>query len=53
MSGCDTRILMKLVVDGTSDRVLGGHIVGDTAAEIIQATVAGCSETQSYFLRKA
>jgi len=37
MSGRDTRILMKLVVDATSDRVLGCHIVGDTAAEIIQA----------------
>jgi glutathione reductase (NADPH) len=37
MSGRDTRILMKLVVDGTSDRVLGCHIVGDTAAEIVQA----------------
>jgi glutathione reductase (NADPH) len=37
MSGRDTRILMKLVVDGTTDRVLGCHIVGDTAAEIVQA----------------
>ena len=37
MSGRDTRILMKLVVDGASDRVVGCHIVGDTAAEIIQA----------------
>ena len=37
MSGRDTRILMKLVVDGTSDRVLGCHIVGDSAAETIQA----------------
>src|SRR6201996_6962620 len=37
MSGRDTRVLMKLVVDGSSDRVLGCHIVGDTAAEIIQA----------------
>ena len=37
MSGRDTRILMKLVVDGTSDRVVGCHIVGDTAAEIVQA----------------
>jgi len=36
MSGRDTRILMKLVVDGTSDRVLGCHIVGDGAAEIVQ-----------------
>jgi glutathione reductase (NADPH) len=37
MSGRETRVLMKLVVDGKSDRVLGCHIVGDTAAEIIQA----------------
>ena len=37
MSGRDTRILMKLVVDGGSDRVLGCHIVGDAAAEIVQA----------------
>ena len=37
MSGRDTRVLMKLVVDGTTDRVLGCHIVGDAAAEIIQA----------------
>jgi glutathione reductase (NADPH) len=27
---------MKLVVDGSTDRVLGCHVVGDTAAEIIQ-----------------
>jgi glutathione reductase (NADPH) len=37
MSGRDTRILMKLVVDATSDRVVGCHIVGDAAAEIVQA----------------
>ncbi|HLZ02012.1 MAG TPA: glutathione-disulfide reductase [Bradyrhizobium sp.] len=37
MSGRDTRVLMKLVVDGVSDRVLGCHIVGDAAAETIQA----------------
>jgi glutathione reductase (NADPH) len=37
MSGRDTRVLMKLVVDGQTDRVLGCHIVGDYAAEIIQA----------------
>ena len=36
LSGRDTRVLMKLVVDGTSDRVLGCHIVGDYAAEMIQ-----------------
>jgi len=37
MSGRDTRMLMKLLVDGATDRVLGCHIVGDTAAEIVQA----------------
>ena len=37
MSGRDTRVLMKLVVDGTTDRVVGCHIVGDAAAEIVQA----------------
>jgi glutathione reductase (NADPH) len=37
MSGRDTRVLMKLVVDGSTGRVLGCHIVGDAAAEIIQA----------------
>lgn len=37
LSGRDTRVLMKLVVDGASDRVVGCHIVADDAAEIIQA----------------
>jgi glutathione reductase (NADPH) len=36
LSGRDTRMLMKLVVDGGSDRVLGCHIVGEGAAEMIQ-----------------
>jgi glutathione reductase (NADPH) len=36
MSGRDTRVLMKLVVDGLTDRVLGCHIVGDAAGEITQ-----------------
>ena len=36
LSGRDTRVLMKLVVDATSDRVLGCHIVGDGAAEMVQ-----------------
>ncbi len=36
MSGRDTRVLMKLVVDGTTDRVIGCHVVGDGAAEIVQ-----------------
>ncbi len=41
---------MKLVVDGDSDRVLGCHIVGDDAAEIIQgvavAMTAGATKRQ-------
>jgi len=36
MSGRDTRVLMKLVIDGSTDRVVGCHIVGDDAAEMIQ-----------------
>jgi len=36
LSGRDTRMLMKLVVEGTGGRVLGCHIVGEGAAEMIQ-----------------
>jgi glutathione reductase (NADPH) len=36
LSGRDTQILMKLVVDATTDRVVGCHIVGDGAAEMAQ-----------------
>src|SRR6202034_3922521 len=36
ISGRDTRMLMKLVVDGSTDRVVGCHIVGDCAAETVQ-----------------
>src|SRR4029077_11485555 len=36
ISGRDTRMLMKLIVDATSDRVVGCHIVGDGAAEMVQ-----------------
>ncbi len=36
MSGRATTVLMKLVVDRASDRVLGVHIVGEAAAEMIQ-----------------
>ncbi len=32
----DTRSFMKLVVDGTTDRVVGCHIVGPEAGEMIQ-----------------
>jgi glutathione reductase (NADPH) len=36
LSGRDTRVLMKLVVDATTDRIVGCHIVGDGAAEMVQ-----------------
>ena len=34
--GGEARMLMKLIVDGASDRVLGCHIVGPDAGEMIQ-----------------
>ena len=36
LAGRDTRTFFKLVVDGESDRVLGCHIVGPDAGEMIQ-----------------
>ena len=41
LAGRDERMLMKLVVDAVSDRVVGCHILGPDAAEIVQmATIA-------------
>ena len=36
LSGRDTRMLMKLVVDGETDKVLGVHVCGPDAGEMIQ-----------------
>jgi glutathione reductase (NADPH) len=36
LSGRDTRSFMKLLVDGTTDRVVGCHIAGPDAGELIQ-----------------
>jgi glutathione reductase (NADPH) len=36
LAGKDEKTMMKLVVDRKTDRVLGAHMVGDHAAEIIQ-----------------
>jgi glutathione reductase (NADPH) len=36
LSGRDTAVLLKLVVDGQTDRVVGCHIVGEGAAEMVQ-----------------
>ena len=46
----DEQTLMKLVVDGTTDRVLGVHMVGPDAGEILQgfavALKAGATKTE-------
>ena len=36
VAGRDERMLMKLVVDGDTDRVVGCHFVGPNAAELVQ-----------------
>ena len=50
LTGNGNRTLVKLVVDGASDRVLGAHMVGEGAAEIIQglaiAIKAGVTKAQ-------
>ena len=49
LTGARNRTMMKLVVDRRSDRVLGCHMVGDDAGEIIQglavAMTAGATKT--------
>ena len=37
LSGRNTRTFMKLLVDGATDRVVGCHIVGADAGELVQA----------------
>jgi glutathione reductase (NADPH) len=36
LAGRDTRVFMKLVVDATTDRVVGCHVVGPDAGDLIQ-----------------
>ena len=36
LTGEPVKIMMKMVVDATTDRVLGAHMVGDDAGEIMQ-----------------
>ena len=36
LSGSGERTIMKLVVDAASDRVVGAHILGHEAGEMIQ-----------------
>jgi glutathione reductase (NADPH) len=51
LSGRAERTLMKLVVERASDRVLGAHMVGDHAGEIIQgiAVALVCGATKAQF----
>ena len=51
LSGRDERTMMKLVVDPASDRVLGVHMVGPDAPEILQgfAVALTCGATKAQF----
>ncbi|MEM8914641.1 MAG: glutathione-disulfide reductase, partial [Pseudomonadota bacterium] len=50
LSGRDEKVMMKLIVDRASDRVIGCHMVGRDAPEIIQglavALTAGATKAQ-------
>ena len=51
LSGRDERTFMKLVVDVATDRVLGAHMVGTDAGEIMQgiAIALNCGATKAQF----
>jgi glutathione reductase (NADPH) len=51
LAGRDEHTMMKLVVDGTTDEVLGVHMVGPDAGEIIQgfAVALKCGATKAQF----
>lgn len=51
LSGRDERVMMKLIVDRETERVIGCHIVGADAAEIIQgvAIAMKCGATKTQF----
>lgn len=53
LSGSADRVMMKLVVDGKTDRVLGVHIAGEGAGEMIQllAIPLGMGATKADFDR--
>jgi glutathione reductase (NADPH) len=53
LSGRDEKTMMKMVVDGPTDRVLGVHMVGPDAAEILQgmAVALKAGATKSTFDR--
>ena len=51
LSGRDERTLMKLVVDGETDKVLGCHIAGEGAGEMAQllGIALTCGATKAQF----
>jgi len=51
LTGRDETTMMKLVVDAESDRVLGAHMVGPDAGEIIQGfgVAIKCGATKAHF----
>lgn len=51
LSGRDEKMLMKLVVDSKTDRVIGCHVVGPDAAEIVQGIgiALKCGATKQQF----
>ena len=51
LSGRDEQIFMKLIVEAESDRILGCHVVGPEAAEMIQgiAVAIKCGATKAQF----
>ncbi len=51
LTGSDEKTLMKLVVDVATDRVVGCHMVGPDAAEIVQglAIAVKCRATKAQF----
>ena len=51
LSGRDERVLMKLVVDGETDKVLGCHIAGEAAGEMAQllGIALTCGATKAQF----
>ncbi len=53
MTGRDERVMMKLVVDKTSEKILGLHMVGEHAPDIIQvaAIAIGMGATKADFDR--
>jgi len=51
LTASDEKTMMKLVVDGATDKVLGCHMVGPDAGEIIQglAVALNCGATKAQF----